>query len=342
MADHKEITIYDLAARLNLSTATISRALNDHPAISKATKKKIKDLAKELGYRSNTFASNLRSRRTNTIGVVVQRLNSNFVAQVLAGMEKVANGEGYNLIITQSQESAQKEITNLQTMFDSRVDGLLASLAYDTENIRHFQKFLNKNIPVVFFDRVFEHEQCLSVVIDNYKNGVDVTTHLIEQGCKRIVHITGNLKRNVYADRYQGYRDALKTHQVPFTDDLLIINDMTEQGGIDAAEHILQMKKMPDGIFASSDACAVYCLKSLKQAGIRIPQDIAVAGFNDDPISRVIEPNLTTVHYPGYTMGKVAANSLISHLKGISDIRTTNKILLRSELIVRDSSLRAL
>lgn len=338
MASEKEITIYDLAARLHLSSATVSRALNDHPSISKQTKKRIQDLARELGYRSNTFASSLRTRRTHTIGVVVPKLNSNFVAQVLAGMEQIATDEGYNLIINQSLESGQKEVINLQTMFNSRVDGVLASLAYDTNDISHFQKFFDKNIPVVFFDRVTDHEKCLQVVIDNYRNGFEATRHLIEQGCKRIMHISANMKRNVYADRYRGYRDALSQNGITFTEELLLLNDLTEQAGLEAAHHILQMQTMPDGIFAANDAVAVHCLKTLKQAGVRIPEDIAIVGFNDDPISRVIEPNLTTIHYPGYKMGTVAITKLIRHLNGSAELDTAQKIVLQSELIIRASS----
>src|SRR6476469_2398214 len=156
MYREKEVTIYDLAKALKVSPTTISRGLKDHPEISKNTKKKIFNLAKQMGYRSNTFASNLRKLHTNTIGVIVPRLSSYFVATVLAGMEKVANEKGYNLIISQSLESAKKEMANAKTMFNNRVDGLLVSLAFDTTDIHHFNDFIKKNIPLVFFDRIYD------------------------------------------------------------------------------------------------------------------------------------------------------------------------------------------
>ena len=337
---NKEITIYDIARELNISPATVSRGLNDHPAVNKETKKKIFNMAKEMGYRSNTFASNLRRPRTNTIGVIVPRLNSNFMSSVIAGIEKVANDAGYNLIISQSLETAKKEATNAQTMFNSRVDGLLVSLAYDTDNIDHFKDFLKKGIPVIFFDRVFNHKQCAGIIIDNVKAAQEVTSHLIGQGCRRIVHITGNLKRNVYADRLKGYKYALADHDLALDTNLILETNLSVEAGVEAAEKILQMNPLPDGVFAANDACAVSCLQNLKQAGISIPQDIAFAGFNNDPVSKVVEPNLTTVDYPGSEMGEVAAQNLINHLNGTANINNTNTIILRSELIIRESSLR--
>lgn len=334
----KEVTIYDIAKALNISPATVSRGLNDHPAVNKNTKKKIINMAKEMGYRSNTFASNLRRQRTNTIGVIIPRLNSNFMSSVLAGMEKVANEAGYNLIITQSLETATKEAANALTMFNNRVDGLLVSLAFDTENIRHFNDFITKGIPLIFFDRVFDHKQCTGIVIDNVKAAYDATKHLIDQGCRKIVHITGNLKRNVYVDRLKGYKYALADHELEFKNSFLLETNLSEEAGHLAAEQILRMKSLPNAIFVANDTCAVSCIQTLKKADIAIPGTIAVVGFNNDPVSRVVEPNLTTVNYPGYEMGEVAARNLINHLNGSLDINSTNTIILRSELVIRESS----
>jgi LacI family transcriptional regulator len=336
----RETTIYDIAKALNLSPATISRALNDHPAINSNTKTMITTTAKEMGYRSNMFASNLRRQRTNTIGVIVPRLNSNFMSSALAGMEKVANEAGYNLIISQSLESVRKEKANAKTMFNSRVDGLLVSVAYDTEDIEHFDAFINKGIPLLFFDRVLAHDQSTSIVIDNVKAGYEATCHLLSQGCQQIMHITGNLKRNVYADRLKGYQQALLEFGIPFNEQLLMVTDLSQEAGVDAVKQLQAIQPVPDGLFVTNDLCAVSCMGALKQAGLKIPQDIAVVGFNNDPVSQVIEPNLTTVHYPGREMGEIAAKTLINHLNGLMDIQTTNTIILRSELVIRASSLR--
>jgi LacI family transcriptional regulator len=336
----KEVTIYDIAKLLQLSPATISRALNDHPAINSNTKDIIASKAQEMGYRSNRFASNLRRQRTSTIGVIVPRLDSAFMSTVLAGMETVANEANYNLIISQSLESVRKEMANAKTMFDSRVDGLLVSLASDTDTLDHFNTFFQKSIPMILFDRVMPQKNCTSIVIDNVRAGYDATAHLIEQGCRRIMHMTGNIKRNVYADRLTGYKRALLDHNLPFDDSLLRITNLTRQDGFDAADAIRHMDNPPDGLFVSSDFCAVSCMGALMQQGVSIPDDLAVVGFNDDPVAQVIQPGLTTIHYPGQEMGEIAARSLINHLNGLLRINTTNTILLNYELIVRNSSRR--
>jgi LacI family transcriptional regulator len=342
MSEQKEITIYDIAKHLNISATTVSRGLKNHPTINKNTRKKIADAAKELGYRSNTFASSLRSKKTHTIGVIVPRLNSNFMSSVLAGMEDAASREHYNLIITQSLEKREKEKANAHTMFNKRVDGLLISLAYDTENIQHLQPFFNKGIPVVFFDRTYPHNDSTSILIDNFQAAYDVTKHLLDKGCKRVMHLGGNLLRDVYSERLRGYKKALQDHKIPFDEKLLYISDLSEQAGIEAAEYILKMKSgnRPDAVFGANDTSAVHCMMRLKMEGIKIPGDIAFAGFNNDPISKVIEPNLTTVNYSGYQIGEVAVMNLIGHLKGLSSTKTTNTIVMRADLIIRESSMK--
>jgi len=337
----KEITIYDIARELSISPTTVSRGLNNHPAVKKDTKQKIFAAASQMGYRSNAFASNLRKKRTNTIGVIVPRLNSSFQSSVMAGMEKVANEAGYNLIISQSLETVQKEIANAKTMFDNRVDGLLVSIAYDTENIDHFEPFFSKGIPLLFYDRVPEHKNCTSIVIDNIKAAYKATAHLIEQGCINIVHISGNLKVNVYKDRLKGFKYALMDNDIPFSGSSVITTDLSEEAGIQAAHQILKMNPLPDGIFVANDNCAVSCVKALKQAGISIPDEMAMVGFNNDPITRIIEPNLTTIDYPGFEMGEVAVRSLINYLDGASDVTITNTITLRAELVIRESTRKA-
>jgi len=335
----REVTIYDIAKVLSISPATVSRGLKDHPGIRKDTKKKILQAAQKMGYQQNTFASNLRRRHSKTIGVIIPRLDSYFMSSVIAGMEKAANSAGYNLIISQSQESAKKEIAGTTTMFNSRVDGLLISLSSETQDISHFDAFFKKQIPLIFFDRVMELPNCTSIVINNEKGGYDATSHLLDQGCRKIVHISGSLNRNVYADRLSGYKRALTAKGIEFDPDLVFTTNLNDQAGADVAQQILRMKRMPDGIFTSNDTSAVACMRELKQAGIKIPKEIAIVGFNDDPIARVIEPNLTTIHYPGEEMGEVAATTLIHRLKNVSSANL-NTMVLRHELIVRQSSQR--
>lgn len=336
----REVTIYDVAKTLNLSPSTVSRGLKNHPHISKETRKKIQSAANEMGYRQNKFASNLRQKHTNTIGVVVPRLNSYFMATVLAGIEKVTSENEYGLIITQSQESWKKEISCVSTLFNSRVDGLLVSLAFDTRDMDHFNIFFKKGIPVVFFDRVTDCHDCISIIIDNYKAGYEATRHLIEQGCNRIVHIGGSMLRNVYSERCRGYRQALLDSGLQDNPGMLFVNDMSGPAGKEVAQKILRKKPCPDGLFFSNDTTAVACIVELKKAGIRIPEDIAVSGFNNEPVSQVICPNLTTIDYPAREIGEVAATSLINKLKNSmkADLST---VILKHNLIVRESTLRS-
>jgi LacI family transcriptional regulator len=336
----KEITIYDIAKEVNVSAATVSRALNGHSAISSKMKSLIQAKATELGYRSNKFATNLRKQKTHTIGVIVPWLNSYFMSTVLAGMEKIANEAGYNLIISQSLESEKKEIINAQTMFNSRVDALLVSVASDTEGVEHFQAFIDKGVPLLFFDRIAHNLDCPNIVIDNAKAGYEVTKHLIEQGCIRILHATGNLKRNVYRERLEGYKLALNEAGIPYEERLVFESYLTHDSVIQLVDKILAMQPRPDAVFTTNDNSAVSIIKMLKNEGVEIPKDIAVAGFNNDPIATVIEPNLTTVHYSGKEMGEIAMQNIINFLNGSSTVFPTNTATLHSKLIVRASSLR--
>ena len=336
----KDVTIYDLARELKLSSATISRGLKNNKSINKVTAKRIIDKAEEMGYRHNNFASNLRKQKTNTIGIIIHELNSNFITSVLAGIEKVTTDAGYDIIIAHSSESVKKESANALNLFHKRVDGLIASLSLETKNLDHFQPYIDKGIPVIFFDRVEENSENAKVIIDNYKSGYQATQHLAEQGCKRIVIVTANLNRNVYAQRFKGYKDALHDNGIKFDDKLVLIKDLSEKCGIEAAQQIMKMKPMPDAAFITNDFSAAVCMQTLKEHGIRIPEDIAILGFNNDAISKIVEPKLTTINYPGIDIGEIAARNLLAHLKGEMNITQTNTILVRSELIVRKSSLK--
>jgi LacI family transcriptional regulator len=340
MLNKKEVTIYDLARELNISIATVSRALKDDPVVSKKTRKKIFELAEQLGYRSNHFARNLRTHKTKTIGIMMHELNSHFMTSVLAGVEKVTTEAGYDLIIAHSSESYVKEASNARNLFHKRVDGLIASLSTDTKNLNHFHPFIDKGIPVVFFDRVEQQGDNTVVVIDNYKCGYQATEHLIEQGCKRIAHITSSLARNVYSERYRGYRSALTDHDIPFHEDLLIINGLSEGEAMASAKKVLTLRPRPDAAFITNDFVAAVCMRTWKENNVHTPKDIAVVGFNNDTISTLIEPTLTTIDYPGKQMGEVVARNLINHLNGTGNLHQIKTIVVNSELIIRKSSLK--
>jgi LacI family transcriptional regulator len=340
MKKKSEVTIYDISKVLNISASTVSRGLNNSPQVRKDLRRRIMQTAQEMGYQHNKFASNLRQKRTRTLGVVIPRIDSHFMSSVISGMEKIANNSGYQLLISQSEESATLEEANIQALFNSRVDGMLVSLSFETKNSDAFKNIFRRDIPLVFFDRVFECNNCVNVVIDNFRAGYDVTKHLIDQGCRKIVHVGGSLNRNVYNDRYRGYRQALADNSIPFDDRMLILTDLGDSSGVAIINQLLGDGSMPDGIFTANDNTAVSIICELKKKGYRVPDDVAVAGFNDDPVSRIVEPNLTTVHYPGRAMGEVAASTIIRILEG-TQYERVNSIILTYELIIRESTLRS-
>lgn len=340
MKTNKEITIYDIARQLKVSPATVSRALNNNSSVSVPTKKKVNDLAQSLGYRHNLFATSLRLQKTSTIGVILHELNSYFIISVLAGIEKIARASHYNLIIAHSAENADIEIANAHNLFNQRVDGVIASLSFNTKDLSHFQKFQSKNIPIVYFDRVFENSEGAKIIINNFQAGYDATSHLIDQGCKHIAHITSSLKRNVYAERLRGLKQALHDHKLKFDEKFLIVDSLKEEDAKRSVDRILAMKTLPDGIFITNDFCAAVVMQSLKDAGIRVPEDVAIVGFNNDIIGKVISPKLTTINYPGFEMGQLAARTLIGHLNGQWDMNITSTMIIKSELIIRESSLK--
>ena len=336
----KKTTIYDLAKTLGVSAGTVSRSLNDHPSISQKTKQRVIAMANELGYKTNKFAVNLSKQKSNTIGVIVPKLNSIFMSTVLAGIEKIVNEAGYNLIISQSLESMEKEKLNAKTLYDSGVDALLVSLAYDTSNFDHFAHYIRNKIPLIFIDRVHNLPNCSTIIINNRLAGFEATEHLIAQGCKNLLYVGGNIKRNVYLDRLEGFKDAMAKHQLDFDQTHFLETDLSPDDVDSVIHYIKSMKNAVDGLFVSSDNFAAHIIKALKRENYKIPQDIKIVGFNNDPISDLVTPTLTTVNYPGYEMGILAGQSVISQLNGSINLQPANSITLRHQLIERESTFK--
>lgn len=340
MNKSREVTIYDIAKELNLSASTVSRSLKGNNVIKKATRDKVTSCADRLGYRTNAFARNLRKQKTYTIGAIIPRLDSSFMSTCLAGMEEVANDKGYNLIISQSHESIKKEAENAKTMFDNRVDGVIVSLTVQDSDLSYFNQFKSKNVPIVFFDRIPSQPEDVCVVVDNYNAAYNVAKHLIEQGCKSLVHLTIASKTNVYVDRLEGFKQAAIDNSCDFK--AFFLDEMNIDSGREGAKQILAMDKFPDGIFVSNDMAAVGCMLELKDNGIEIPSQIAIVGFNNDAVSTIVSPQLSTVSYPGKEAGILAAKCLISFLDGEQELMQNKKVVLNSELVIRESSFRKL
>ncbi len=338
MNKHSEPTIHDIARELNISASTVSRALNNNPRISLKTKEKIKAVAEQLGYRPNTLASNLRNKKSNTIGIVVPLINRHFFSSVISGAEDVAYKAGYTVVISQSNDLAAKEINIVQSMFSNRVDGLIISIAMQTDTFGHLKLFSNKHIPLVFFDRVVPEIETDKIVVDDFNGGFRVTQHLINQGYKRIGHIAGPQNLMTYFDRKKGYTQALHKNNIPFDESLIVVNTLTSEDGKTAVKHLLNLLNPPDAIFCGNDTTALSVMIYLRDKGIRIPQDLGIVGFSNEPFSKVVSPSISTIAQPGFEMGQKAAELIIRKIENRE--KTYQTIVLPTELIIRDSSNR--
>ncbi|WP_418501664.1 LacI family DNA-binding transcriptional regulator [Flagellimonas sp.] len=337
----KEVTIYDLAKELNYSPSTISRALNNHKSISKKTIKLIKEAAEGMGYRPNNLAAGLRNNKSNTIGVLISRINRPFMASLISGIEETARKAGYNVLISQSNDMYENEVSNCNALYDSRITGLIVSLSMETVDMAHFQKFIDQGIPIVFVDRVPDNFNSYKVVIDNYTAGYSATKHLIDQGCTRIAHFAGAQHRNIYEERKKGYLDALRESGLPIRDELIIhFKTLSFEEGNKATKKLLKMPEPPDGIFSANDTAAVSAIMCAKKMGVEVPQELAVIGFNDDPIASIMQPSLSTVSHPASKMGAISAKRILNHSGQNYDADLTEITVLGTEIIVRDSSLK--
>lgn len=338
MNKNSEPTIHDIARELKISASTVSRALSDNPRISLKTKEKIKAVADSMGYRPNTLASNLRNKKSNTIGIVVPLINRHFFSSVISGVEDVAFAAGFNVVISQSNDLAEKEINIVQSMFSNRIDGLIISIAMQTNTFEHLKIFRKKNIPLVFFDRVVPEIETNKIVVDDFAGGFRVTQHLIEQGYQRIAHLAGPQNLITYFDRKNGYIEALVKNGIQYDESLVLINTLTSDEGISAVKQLMKLPSPPDAIFCGNDTTALSSMIYLRDQGIRIPEDIGIVGFSNEPFSKVVSPSISTIAQPGFQMGQKAAEMLIRQIENKE--RTYKTIVLPTELIIRESSSR--
>lgn len=336
--ENSKVTIYDIAKELNIDSSTVSRALSNNPRVTQKTKDRILEKANEMGYQRNLLASSLRNNKTNTIGVIVPRISRHFFSSAIAGIEETAYEAGYNVIICQSLEQLNREQKIANTLSANRVDGVLISISMETTDSDYLQIFKKNGTPLVFFDRHIDIPGNSNVVIDDFQGGFDATEHLILQGCKKIAHFSGPQELEIYKNRYKGYKSALEKHNIELDNNLVISSKLMEIDGIESAKKLLSQPIPIDGIFSANDTAAISALQYLKGEGIKIPEDIAIVGFSNEPISSVIEPSLTTIDQPGFEMGKIAANLLLAQINDKPGTVVAETIILKPVLIKRNSS----
>ena len=334
----KRTTLKDIASVLSISTAAVSKALNDDMRISVKTRKAVKQVAKELNYQPNHLASALRKGKSNLVGVILPRTNSSFFSSVVENMEEVLNKAGYNIIITQSNESFEKECKNIDTLLYTQVDGIIASMANETVDLSYYEKIKSNGIPLILFDRGENDLNVDYVGINDYDSSHMIIEHLVAKGCKRIAHIGGYRRTRIFNNRIRGYIDAIKKHDLPHDDELLIESSLTLEDGRRQMKKLLALKNRPDAVYVASDYAALGALQILNERGIKVPEEIKLVGFGNEPFTSLVTPSITSVSQHSEQIGRLAAETFLGYVEKDVVVQSLNKIILDSELIVRSSS----
>lgn len=332
----RNLTILDIARALNISKSTVSRALRDTHDINRETRKQVLDYIQKLDYQPDFFAQNLRSRRTKTIGVIVPAYSIPFFPIAISGIQDYAMKQGYNIMICHSNEQCSIEIQNIEALLAANVDGMIICVARDTEKNEHIYRLKKKGIPLVLFNRVIENFKAAKVVVNDYYGALNMVQYLIKTGCKRIAHIAGPSNIVLSTNRRTGYLDALHQAGFPIEENLIVEGDFTVESGISCMKTLLESGVSFDAVFCVCDTVAFGAIKVIKDYGRKIPDDISVAGFTNEPMAELIEPSLTTVKQPIYQIGENAAKMLFAQLK---DPNLPAEIcVMETEIVVRNST----
>ncbi len=330
-------TIKDIAKKLNIHHSTVSRALHNHPDVKEATRKLILETAEAMNYEPDIFARNLKQNTTNIIGVIVPEIKHHFFSAVISGIEDVAYSKGYVIMVCQSNEQYEREVMNARALLSNKVAGLLVSMSQTTHKCDHFKLYQERGIPLVFFDRVCREFNTASVIVNDFRGAYQAVNHLIQKGRKRIYHIGGTKQLEISRKRYEGYKAALKDNGFPIEQQKVVWKGLQEEDGVAGMEELLaDSANMPDAVFAVNDPVALGVYEVLKKKGLKIPEDLSVVGFSNNPISAFVNPALTTVEQPSFEMGKAAADLLIKQI--LNEDGQKEEIVLPTRLIVRASS----
>ncbi|KXZ39715.1 transcriptional regulator, LacI family [Alkalithermobacter thermoalcaliphilus JW-YL-7 = DSM 7308] len=332
-----KLTIKDIARLAGVSTTTVSKIINNkHDSISKDTTEKVIKIMKDNNYVPSTIARSLVTKKTKTIGLIIPDIVNPFFPELARGAEDKANKEGYNLIICNTDEDIQKEDRYVAMLVEKMVDGIIFTAS--SQRVDDFKLLKNANIPIVLVDRDVKGSHISSkITVDNFMGAYEGTKHLIEQGYKKIIFITGSLKNKTSLDRLNGYKKALDEHNIKFSYENVIEGSYKSEWGYNAVNFILKQNKNFDALFCGNDLIAIGAIKALKENDIKIPQDVGVLGFDDIYISRIIDPQLTTIKQPIYEMGYKSVQTLIDILekksKKVKDIVLVPKLVIRSSTV---------
>lgn len=331
-----QVTIKDIARELGISPSTVSKALKGHPDISPETKKAVRELVEKWNYKPDPIALSLKSGLSKTIGVIVPEIVHYFFSTVISGIEDLAYDSGYHVMFCQSNESYEREVKAVDTLLSSRVDGILVSLSKETSNYDHFRNILKAGMPLVFFDRICDELETDRVIVDDESGAYEATRHLIETGCRNLVHLSGPQNLVIGKNRMNGFARALSEFNFNAIANNIIRCDTAEEARVIVPE-LLKRTIPPDGIFAVNDLTAAEAMKIVKQKGYRVPEDISLVGFTSGMISDLTDPPLTSVEQHGYEIGREAVRILINKLekKGTGNYETK---VIKTELVIKGST----
>lgn len=331
------ITIKDIAKKLNISIATVSRAFNDKNDIKLDTKNLILKTAKEMGYRPNPMAKKLTQKRSLTIGIVVPEFLNSFFPEVIIGAQEILFDKGYQVLITQSNENFETELSNIKALEDSMVDGIIISQTSETMNVDYYQNLINSGFPIVFFNRVCNEIASSKILFNDYKWAFFATEHLINQGYRNIYHLKGKESVSLTNDRLRGFVDAHSKHKLTITKEQIVPTGFDIEDGKRVADEIINRGKIPDAIFASNDTAAIGAMQVFKKRGFNIPQDIAFVGFTESTLGAIIDPPLTSVLQPAKEIGREAARLVLEQIENPLTFKP-QIIVLNGQLNIRESS----
>lgn len=336
------VTIKDIAKALGLSTSTVSRALRDSYEISPETKKLVLEYAEKINYHPNPIALSLKERRSHSIGVIVSEIANSFFSQTIDGIESIAYTNGYNVIISQTRESSDRETINLNYLTSRSIDGLIVSVSAETHDFKSFRELHDRGMPIVFFDRIVNEINTHKVIVDNYKGAYEATTGLIKQGYKKIAAVTGSELLSITRERLAGYKAALADQQIPENESFI---RFCAHGGLILEEVEVVMQGLfgntnrPDAILALSDKLTTGCLRALKAKKLQVPKDVGLIGFSNSEATELIDPPLSVIKQPAFEMGQIATNLLLQLIESKRPVTEFETRVLAPQLIIRESSI---
>jgi LacI family transcriptional regulator len=338
------VTIKDIAKELGISASAVSKALKDSYEISEKTKKLVLECAKKHNYQPNPMARSLKQGNSKALGIIIPTIDNNFFSQVINGIESVAYSKGYNIIMTQTHEAYNLEVSNTDQLAIRAIDGLIISLSIETKDISHLKRLHEQGLPIVFFDRVSNEIDTHKVIADNFHGAYEATNHLIKSGYRNIAHITSSINVSITAERLKGYEQALEENGIPIKEHYI---KYCPQGGKDVQEvekalnELLDLPDKPDAIFTATDRATTTTLNLLQKMHVKIPGDIALLGFTNTQLANILNPPLTQVLQPGFEMGKKATEMLIQLIESRRPTTEFETVVLPAQLFIRDSTRHA-